>query len=629
MGRPKENPVRNSFTYNVATNKSTCRIGGCGTTIAGNHAANLERHMQRHHKDEYAELQAQKPNSNKRGGSDVKGAPPAKRIDHMLGLSVNVQIQENDVIQGCVEMVTKNGRPFAAVEDSGFRKILDPILKAFGGKLRINAEMIKNCVTQEASDARKVLAHKLQDRLISLKIDCANRLDRAVLGVNVQYIEDGKLVLQTLAMRELFERHTGKYLKSEVLDVLSMYGVRAEQVYSITTDNGANMIKAVELLREEELEETALLANDDEEEDSAQTGDYLSELEQAGSANSDEPLVQGVRCAAHTLQLAVHDALKNEEAQETVGKCRALTKLLRTQTMMSLIRKLQLKKPVIDTPTRWMSTSRMIRRLLELREFCDDLLTQPNSFTSDHWTNAEGIIHALAPAEEATKRLQSEQLVMGDFLGVWLKCRMESAKMATPLATALASSMDKRQKTLLENDVFCSAVFLDPRYRVLLTDIEKERAKQRLCSVWSTMKRLVQDSSGAPAEAPDTPQPGPSHSDSGNVDELEVFLNEQEQSAAVGSRSLTSETEKLMHLLELFSCEPRIKKEVNILEYWKREELKKPQLFQLARVALAVPATQVSVERAFSGLRYILSPQRGSLSPDTLDDIMLLRSLRV
>lgn len=633
MGRPQGNPVRNFFTYDVATNKSTCCIGGCGAVLAGNHAANLERHMQRHHKNEYEELQAQKPISSKRGAGDVDEAPPAKRIDHMLGLfvRVNVNIREKDVIQGCVEMVTKNGRPFAAVEDSGFRKILDPILEALGGKLKVNAEVIKNCVIQEAKDARKVLAQKLQNRLVSLKIDCANRLDRAILGVNVQYIEDGKLVLQTLAMRELFERHTGRYLKSEVLDVLSMYGVRAEQIYSITTDNGANMIKAVDILREGAAEETSLLASDDEddEEDSTRSGDYLIDIEQAGSANSEEPLLQGVRCAAHTLQLAVHDALKNEDAQQTVGKCRTLTKLLRTQTMMSLIRKLQLKKPVIDTSTRWMSTSQMIRRLLELREFCDDLLTEPNSFTSDDWANAADIVHALAPAEEATKRLQNEQLVMGDFLGVWLKCRMEAAKAGTPLATALASSMDKRQRTLLENDIFCAAVFLDPRYRVLLNNAEKESAKQHLCKVWNTITRLDKDSPGASGERPDTAQPDPSDSDGGHVDDLEALLSEQEESAAAGSTSSTNETEKLKHILELFSCEPRIKKEVNILKYWDGEKLKRPQLFQLARVALAVPATQVSVERAFSGLKYILSPQRGRLSPNTLDDIMFLRSLTV
>lgn len=56
-------------------------------------------------------------------------------------------------------------------------------------------------------------------------MDIATRLDRAILGINVQFIEDGRIRLQTLALKELFERHTAKNLKREVLDVLSEYGV--------------------------------------------------------------------------------------------------------------------------------------------------------------------------------------------------------------------------------------------------------------------------------------------------------------------------------------------------------------------------------------------------------------------
>ena len=41
----------------------------------------------------------------------------------------------------------------------------------------------------------------------------------------------------------------------------------------------------------------------------------------------------------------------------------------------------------------------------------------------------------------------------------------------------------------------------------------------------------------------------------------------------------------------------------------------------LANVALVLPVTQVSVERTFSGLRYILD----ELKDDIIDSIMLLR----
>ncbi len=50
-----------------------------------------------------------------------------------------------------------------------------------------------------------------------------------------------------------------------------------------------------------------------------------------------------------------------------------------------------------------------------------------------------------------------------------------------------------------------------------------------------------------------------------------------------------------------------------------------PQFFQLSEVILAVPATQVSVERGFSSLKLILSPLRTNLDPKLSEDILLVR----
>ncbi|MDD9361769.1 MAG: hypothetical protein PV344_02445, partial [Anaplasma sp.] len=68
----------------------------------------------------------------------------------------------------------------------------------------------------------------------------------------------------------------------------------------------------------------------------------------------DSGLLQGMRCATHTLQLAVSDALKGSGCGQIVEDCRALVKKLCVQSVMSLIRKLGLKKPVIDCPT-WLA----------------------------------------------------------------------------------------------------------------------------------------------------------------------------------------------------------------------------------------------------------------------------------
>ena len=51
-----------------------------------------------------------------------------------------------------------------------------------------------------------------------------------------------------------------------------------------------------------------------------------------------------------------------------------------------------------------------------------------------------------------------------------------------------------------------------------------------------------------------------------------------------------------------------------------------PILYELSQIILAIPSTQVSVERLFSGLKFILSPLRYNIAGDKLNDIMIIRT---
>ena len=51
-----------------------------------------------------------------------------------------------------------------------------------------------------------------------------------------------------LGTEELKEQHSGLNLKKVVLDLLAKYGIYPKNLYSITSDNGSNIIKMVELI---------------------------------------------------------------------------------------------------------------------------------------------------------------------------------------------------------------------------------------------------------------------------------------------------------------------------------------------------------------------------------------------
>ena len=164
-------------------------------------------------------------------------------LDKKLFKTVRVKIETHLLGTAWLEMVTVNGRPFKIIEDSGFRKLLNPISQALsdsGNKICINAENIRKEAVMLASKIKKEIKEDIREKFISLKIDIATRMNRAILGINIQLIKNGKLTLWTIAMKELTHRHTAEDIKNTVAEILEQYEISVSQIYTVTTDNGAH-----------------------------------------------------------------------------------------------------------------------------------------------------------------------------------------------------------------------------------------------------------------------------------------------------------------------------------------------------------------------------------------------------
>lgn len=73
--------------------------------------------------------------------------------------------------------------------------------------------------------------------------------------------------------------------------------------------------------------------------------------------------INGIRCAVHTLQLAIRDALKATGLNELISKCRQICKLLKKGSVKRLLiqNNIFISIPKLDCKTRWNSTYRMVR----------------------------------------------------------------------------------------------------------------------------------------------------------------------------------------------------------------------------------------------------------------------------
>ncbi|XP_018574395.1 uncharacterized protein LOC108913338 [Anoplophora glabripennis] len=591
--------------------------------------------------------------------------------------TIKIEISKEILINACVELVTVNGRPFNLMADSGFEKILTPIKAGLFKKIKdkqfsLSPECIQKYVSKEANDLKLKIMEEVKHRMVSLKVDGVTRIDRSFLGINIQYTKNGCIVLRTLALKEINNKHTGDNLKRIIMDVCNSFEISADQIYTITTDNGTNLLKAVKVIASEngdyEVIENESDESGDEEvieiviEDENVENNSVTEMEldfgynifsdlfrddcatsnDVPSTSKTSPSVKlnvtGMRCAAHTLQLAVENAMKqDEEVKNLILEARKIVKILRTQTYIYMLRKQKFKKPFIDCPTRWGSTFDMLNRLLELKEFCTEMeftnFSKFKNMSDSNWNKIYEIVGALEPARKCTKKLQYEQLTLGSFYVYWQECKLTTEKIRSEFARIIVKNMEERENNLFNNDVFIAGIFLDPRLKIILNLQQMEKAKKHLKQLWVRLLTLKESNTVDSVT-------NKSNSDSGSDtttsnDEMEVFLKKKETEHKFSKEFENSsgntyiQIENILNSYQIEQGRVRISKDSTILEFWEKRKSIAPELYMLSQVLLAVPATQVSVERLFSGLKFLLPPTRFNIKDKILEQQLFVRTNRI
>lgn len=265
-------------------------------------------------------------------------------------------------------------------------------------------------------------------------------------------------------MIQLHKQHKANYIKDELLKCLKSYEIDVKQIYSSTTDNGANVLKASKLLQDLQEEQA-----DDDGEEMRPEEEYDENVRMSVAS-----ILSIVRCAAHTLQLAAYDVLKELDAK--VCECRSAVKKLRTfaRGHCNVI-----PIPCLDNSTRWNSTFLMLQHLRKARGNIE--VTEAGDITVD-WEFVDNFVTAFSPLEKCTRIMQKEQYIIGDFYRDWLNCEIEVEEtlQKTPYAALLLNSLQNRRSVLVANNAFVAGLYMDPRFNhtntQLLTEEQKSRA---------------------------------------------------------------------------------------------------------------------------------------------------------
>uniref|UniRef100_A0A0L8FS48 HAT C-terminal dimerisation domain-containing protein n=1 Tax=Octopus bimaculoides TaxID=37653 RepID=A0A0L8FS48_OCTBM len=598
MGRHRTNEVYSYFTIvgSHENAKAACNVIGCTMVLRHPCATNLMKHLERHHKAEFEILARRREAAtgkrllqlDDKKSLDHSQAKIAKNIHDIYYSTINIPMDIKTFNNAMIELVTLNGRPFFAVEDSGLRKLIDPIKRALNTVM--DRKKISNLVDEKAAEIVNQISGELQNRMFSLKIDIASHLDRSVLALNAQVIIKDSLQIRTLAVTDFSSAHTGENIKEIVINVLSKYNLSLNQVYSMTVD----------------------CARNDDGTEIASEENYISKVEDIKIGSSFF-----VKCAAHALQLAVKDALNGELYANTIAHARNISKKLSTPVIMNILKVQKYHMPIVDVVTGWCSTYKMINRLMELRPFIEEfveIIGIDFKFSLKYWVELQEIMHVLEPAKKAIVRLQEENLTPGDFYKVWFVCKSEISKIDCMLAYNIIEAMNARESELLKNEIILASLYLDPRFSVMLSEAEEERAISHLIRLNGALSAMH--------PKPELEVVSEHMVSATTEDELENML----RFAAQSKKSLNATKKSISSSLRDFSNTERIPADSCLISWWNTMKIKYEDLYKLAIVVHAVPMTQVSVKRLFSIFETILSPQRNNLIHENLENILIVHS---
>lgn len=391
------NPKAEKHTHYV------CIENECNSTLSALKSSNIIVHMEAKHAEIFKKRWA-------------KAALPNINGEEM-------EIRRMELIQTLTETVTRNSRPFALLNDSGFRKLirkeLEVLTEAGYGIGFTNGDekcppVVLEHIRNLSTEIMNAIKLEIKGLHLSLMVDIGSRNGRDILGISTQYMRDGRITIRSLGMILLSDAHTALNVKNKILACLHTFDINPSQIVSITTDNASNMLAMIKSFNQEldgadKEGDNGDSVNNDSENDFPSDANYVydirideierivdeyhtvnlmtnTEIEaERRNAEAYEILEEtsnylnllkdlqnefilhtlntsGIKCAAHTLQLAIKSALKSARIGILINVCRMSCKLVRKISYKNEMRKQNLKeiRPRLDVAVRWNSTYMMV-----------------------------------------------------------------------------------------------------------------------------------------------------------------------------------------------------------------------------------------------------------------------------
>ena len=312
---------------------------------------------------------------------------------------------------------------------------------------------------------------------ICLTIDLWSSRDmRSFVGITGHYTKDYQLQSVMLACQRFRGSHTTERIHEAYERTIATYGLN-NLVTVIVTDNAANMIKAFSLPG---MKTAAADESDDEldDDDSALTQpDITDELDYLPPDRHS--------CFAHTLQLVVHDGLKDAgQKKSVIAKASNFVFHVRKSTSATEVLQ-EYRKLEMANQTRWNSQLKMLRSILQIPSEALDRVNFTGKLSQYELKVISELCEILQPFEEATDQVQGDKVVTSSLVIVCvrgLRDQLHELRQTynCKLVSSLQASLEKRLQCYELMDCLRIATTLDPRFKLDWCEGEEQDAVKAL-----------------------------------------------------------------------------------------------------------------------------------------------------
>jgi hypothetical protein len=525
-GRRKESAIWDYFKFEAATNKSICqvtvsakcRVEGvekseiCGAKLSGQNASNLKTHLRTCHKLECSEFEnkekTRKISLQKPSRVDVDQRVSRGQIINFLRKGNNSRVMPlancKVLEKAVVNFFSASGLSTHMANEPFFRELLSTFQPKFivPGRGKVN-----RLLTQQYDSAVAILKTELKAArrmTICLDIWSKKSLASSFLGISANYFDPEAQTVKHrfLNLYNVQHPHTGQRIADYLYQCVEAWGIPAEKILLVVTDNGSNMIKAIKIIKEERngihpTQDSSNAMDIQEENNEEMDGNVESDGDMESDSEVDNGPAEGIvvdtvyelekemeellnavhltrmACMPHTLQLVVKEIYKQPNCYAVITKAASLVKSVRKSSILveKLIRKCG-KTLVLSCATRWNSTLMMLCRLLDVKAALTEVLDEEcrDGLLVSEWTLIDHMCKFLEPLAHHTNMLQTDSSSLSCVIPSVLdiEAHLHTTPYCRSVANTMLKDMKRRFADILDpmnsnfNPVPAAACLLDP-----------------------------------------------------------------------------------------------------------------------------------------------------------------------